>query len=179
MVNKAISEVVLKKWYDSCKYHLDCNQEQRIKIEQEIKQKKIDVPFLLAHEFLFLLCNTTDRLELIRRVHQPELVSVKGNINNWELTNKSSGSHQVTHIHLLGQTAFVNQAPHILITNTLNKEAEEKNIKVIGAKKTMVEELKEKAKQQANQSQSMISTKNSKNKSSQQGKLQELEVSHL
>ena len=69
MVNKAISEVVLKKWYDSCKYHLDCNQEQRIKIEQEIKQKKIDVPFLLAHEFLFLLCNTTDRLELIRRVH--------------------------------------------------------------------------------------------------------------
>ena len=37
----------------------------------------MDVPFLLPHEFLFLLCNCEDRLKLIRRIHNPELVSQK------------------------------------------------------------------------------------------------------
>lgn len=94
----------------------------------------MDIPFLLPHEFLFLLCNCEDRLKLIRRIHNPELVSQKGNIHNWELLNKENGQHQVSHIHLLSQAAFQNQAPHVMITATLNKEAEDKTIRVIGLK---------------------------------------------
>lgn len=48
----------------------------------------MDIPFLLPHEFLFLLCNCEDRLAAIKRVHKPELISEKGNIHYWELLNK-------------------------------------------------------------------------------------------
>ena len=134
LVNKAISELILKKWYDNCRTYLECHSEDRIKIERDLKGRTLDGPFLLPHEFLFLLCNTEDRLEVIRRSHRPELVSNRGNIHNWEFINKDVGSHQVTHIHLLSQTAFTNQAPHILVTNALNKETEDKNFRIIGVK---------------------------------------------
>eukprot|EP00347_Sterkiella_histriomuscorum_P021092 403335284 len=134
MVNKTISEVILKKWFEHVRSNLECNQESRIYMEKEIKQKKLDVPFLLPHEFLYLLCNSSDRLETINRLHNPELVSQKGNIYQWELRGKEDKQNQATHIHLLPQTAFSNQAPHILLTQTLNKEAEEKNIKILGLK---------------------------------------------
>jgi hypothetical protein len=75
ILNKTISEVILKKWYDHVKTNLDCSQEQRVHIEKEIKQRKIDGPFLLPHEFLFLLCNSSDRLQTIERVYKPELHS--------------------------------------------------------------------------------------------------------
>lgn len=107
-MNKAISEQVLKLWYDNCKHYLDCEQENRIMVEKDFKQKPIEMPFLLPHEFLFLLCNNEDRLSIIKQMHNPELVSVKGNINNWELINKEGGGYKVSHIHLLSQTAFVN-----------------------------------------------------------------------
>ncbi len=45
-------------------------------------------PFVIAHEFLYLICNCEDRLQTIKRVHKPELVSVKGNIHHWEILNK-------------------------------------------------------------------------------------------
>jgi hypothetical protein len=48
-------------------------------------------PFVIAHEFLYLICNCEDRLRTIQRVHRPELVSVKGNIHHWEILNKQTG----------------------------------------------------------------------------------------
>jgi len=32
----------------------------------------------------------------------------------------------------LAKTAFENQAPHVIVLEALNKEAEEKNIRVVG-----------------------------------------------
>ena len=32
-------------------------------------------PFVIAHEFLYLLCNCEDRLITIRKAHKPEYVS--------------------------------------------------------------------------------------------------------
>lgn len=83
-----ISETVLKKWYIVNKSYLDCETENRIMVEKVFKQRTIDVPFLLPHEFLYLLCNAEDRLALINRIHKPELVSQKGDIHYWELLNK-------------------------------------------------------------------------------------------
>ena len=50
-------------------------------------------PYVLAHEFLYLMCNCEDRLKTIRRVHKPELVSNKGMINHWELQDRENGKH--------------------------------------------------------------------------------------
>ena len=79
--------MVLRKWYDNCSFYLDCNQEDRIMLERDIKKNKYDTPFLLPHEFLYLLCNHENRLDTITRIHNPELASVKQNIFNWEFAN--------------------------------------------------------------------------------------------
>jgi hypothetical protein len=71
------------------------------------KLSKWDVePYLLAHEFLYLLCNCEDRLHTIRKTHKFELTSQKGNINHWELRDNETGGHRVSHIDLLNKTAF-------------------------------------------------------------------------
>ena len=36
-MNKAISEQVLKTWYDECRPYLDCESENRIMVEKEFK----------------------------------------------------------------------------------------------------------------------------------------------
>lgn len=108
IVNKTISEVVLQKWYEHVRSNLECHQENRVKLERDIKQRKIEVPFLLPHEFLFLLCNCSDRLKTILRIHNPELVSEKRNIHQWELLDRNSGKYEVSHIHLLSSNAFTN-----------------------------------------------------------------------
>ncbi len=85
LVNKSISELVLKKWYNRCKPYLECEDPNRIRMEKEYKENNFTVPFILPHEFLFLLCNSEDRLKAIEMVHRPELVSNKGEIHNFEL----------------------------------------------------------------------------------------------
>ena len=94
-------------------------------------------PYLLAHEFLYLLCNCEDRLKTIKRLHKPELVSNKGTINHWELQN--NGHHEVSHFDVLSRTAFENKAPHVIIHEVLNKEAEEKHIRILGLHPTTTE----------------------------------------
>lgn len=37
IVNKTISEVVLKRWFEHVRSNLECNQESRIYMEKEIK----------------------------------------------------------------------------------------------------------------------------------------------
>ena len=96
-------------------------------------------PFILAHEFLFLLCNCEDRLKTIKRVHRPDLVSNKGFINHWELLDKHTGKHQVSHFDVLSKGAFENKAPHVVIQEVLNKEAEEKHIRIVGLHPTTKE----------------------------------------
>jgi hypothetical protein len=68
-MNKAISETILRKWYEHCKPYLDCESANRIMVEKEYKKTAIASPFLLPHEFLFLMCNCEDRLLMIKRVH--------------------------------------------------------------------------------------------------------------
>ncbi len=108
LLNKTLSQHVLDRWYQHCKGNLECHSSSRIYVERVIKDplrpesKKITdktnknvasqkynrwavEPYVLSHEFLYLLCNCEDRLKTIRRVHKPELVSDKGLINHWEL----------------------------------------------------------------------------------------------
>jgi len=93
LVNKTICETVLKKWYQANKSYLDCESENRMMVEKVYKQRSMEAPFLLPHEFLYLLCNSTDRLSTITRVHKPDLISEKGNIHYWELLKKKERGH--------------------------------------------------------------------------------------
>lgn len=48
--------------------------------KKEKKNERHDVPYLMPHEFLFLLCNTHNLLDLIQKAHKPDLTSAKGKI---------------------------------------------------------------------------------------------------
>lgn len=54
--------------------------------KKEKKNERHDVPYLMPHEFLFLLCNTHNLLDLIQKAHRPDLTSSKGKIYQWEIS---------------------------------------------------------------------------------------------
>jgi hypothetical protein len=68
-MNLTISENILTMWYDKCEHVLECKSDQRIYFETILKKRSIDAPFLMPHEFLFLVCNCEDRLKHIKKVH--------------------------------------------------------------------------------------------------------------
>ena len=78
-------------------------------------------------------------MKTIHRVHRPSLVSNKGLINHWELQDRETGKHQVSHFDVLAKGAFENKAPHVVIQEVLNKEAEEKHIRIVGLQPTTKE----------------------------------------
>lgn len=109
LVGMSISDKLLRKWFEHVFYSLDCLKRDRRNFEQmkdefdkmkdrddlekvkknqneksnsEYSEKNL---FLLPHEFLFLLCNTQNRLEIINEVHKRDMESKKGNIYQWEL----------------------------------------------------------------------------------------------
>lgn len=70
----------------------------------------------MPHEFLFLLCNTHNVLDLIQKAHKPDLTSMRGKIYQWEISENQPMSvmrekKQVLEIHLLKEDAFKNKAP--------------------------------------------------------------------
>ena len=70
----------------------------------------------MPHEFLFLLCNTHNVLDLIQKAHKPDLKSTMGKIYQWEISENQPMSvmrekKQVLNIHLLQEDAFKNKAP--------------------------------------------------------------------
>jgi hypothetical protein len=40
--------------------------------------KRTETPYIYPHEFLFLLCNSLNRLDTIKRLHKADFTSVKG-----------------------------------------------------------------------------------------------------
>lgn len=77
LINKSISEHVVKKWFEHVKTNLEWNKQDRRIFEKEQKEQRIDIPFILPHEFIYLVCNTIDRLEAIEKMHRPVLKSQK------------------------------------------------------------------------------------------------------
>ena len=45
----------------------------------------LDKLYILPHEFLYLLCNASDRLKIIEENHKIDLKGVKAPIHYWEI----------------------------------------------------------------------------------------------
>ena len=87
--------------------------------------ERMEQCYIFPHEFLYLICNTQDRLEVINKCYKVDFKSQKGVVYDWEISDKNKTDALVTHIHLLSQNAFKNQAPQHLITEHLAKISEE------------------------------------------------------
>ena len=78
---------------------------------------------LMPHEFLFLLCNVSDRVACITQGHKVDYGKEELCLNEWE-TNESKHSFEPKiKIQLLPEKAFVNTAPHHIVNAQLSKEA--------------------------------------------------------
>ena len=76
MLNMSISDDVLKKWLDYSITNLEWNKAERRSFEREHNDPRrreeklanplpMNIPFLLPHEFVFLMCNTLNRIDNI------------------------------------------------------------------------------------------------------------------
>ena len=90
--------------------------------------KQMEGVHMMQHEFLYLLCNATDRVEIIEEHPKVDLHSEKGKIYHWELKDGVSAEDKISHIHLLSQNAFRNRAPHHLVCENLERATEEMNL---------------------------------------------------
>ena len=115
---------------------------------------------MFYHEFLYLLCNTQDRIEAIVNNHKVQLKSKKGVIYQWEISEGSTELQRrlaklhtkimgttdakpagaltkpkTSHIDLLGDNAFKNEAPQHLVEEALARFADEHRLKFEGAQK--------------------------------------------
>lgn len=69
--------------------------------------ERMEQCYIFPHEFLYLICNTQDRLEVINKNYKVDFKSQKSVVYDWEISGKD-GNALVTHIHLLSQNAFKN-----------------------------------------------------------------------
>jgi hypothetical protein len=87
---------------------------------------------LMVHEFMYLLCNASDRVDQITQNHKVDYRSQKDEIHQWELQDRCGKGPTVSHIHLLSKNAFVNQAPRLLVIDALALKANNRSIKYVG-----------------------------------------------
>jgi len=94
---------------------------------------RIDIPFILPHEFLFLVCNSVDRLERLSSVHKPTLKGEFGDIYQWEIADGKpmrvmQELNQMRHIHLLNQGYREDKTAQVLVAGSLDDEAAQKRV---------------------------------------------------
>jgi len=81
-----LSDNLFRKWYDHAYVNLECAKRERREFERTHNEGNDKNIFLLPHEFLFLLCNSTNRLDMINKVHKHDLTSDHGIIYQWEIS---------------------------------------------------------------------------------------------
>ena len=92
--------------------------------------REMDGCTLMLHEFLYLVQNASNRLEQISQNHSVSFSSQIQPVQQWEIQTLDQPS-RVSHIRLLDEEAFVNKAPHHLVTDSLRRKDTD-NPKVIG-----------------------------------------------
>jgi len=70
LLNMSISDNLFKLWYDHVKTNIEYSKKERRDFEKYHKEQRVDIPFIMPHEFLFLMCNGLNRLETINKVHK-------------------------------------------------------------------------------------------------------------
>ena len=100
LINKAASDVLIRKWIKKNRPFLECEKKERKdfekyvgQVEKDLKvEKKMTYPDdqnstdkLFIHEFLFLLCNTKPRNEMIHKLPKPEWTTERKSIKQYEM----------------------------------------------------------------------------------------------
>jgi len=134
-MNKTLSDDLINTWIKRYRQHLECEKPDRVELERHIKQverdykarTKADFPEskdsadkMFPHEFLYLLCNTNNRVERLKRIAKPEFSIDKKSIKKYEM--KPLDAQRLDKIYRLEKKAFERQTPNLVLKRTLNSE---------------------------------------------------------
>jgi len=86
-LNMSISNNLLKKWYEHVRTNLECAKRERLEFEYYHRDAPTLIPFILPHEFLFLLCNSLNRIDTVNREHKLNFDCKFGDIYQWEIAD--------------------------------------------------------------------------------------------
>ena len=99
-MNKTMSEELISYWIKKSRSLFECEKKERKELEkhkrlleQQLKRKKnMNYPddkdstdMLFPHEFLFLLCNAKNRLDIISKMPKPEFTIEKKSIKKYDM----------------------------------------------------------------------------------------------
>lgn len=100
LINKTISDDLVKTWIKKNKNYLECEKKERKDFEKYVRQVEKDLKEqkrliypeekdshdkLFPHEFLFLLCNTKNRIDMINKLPKPEFTTEKKSIKMYDM----------------------------------------------------------------------------------------------
>jgi hypothetical protein len=100
LINKTVSDKLVRKWIKVNKPYLECEKKERkdfekyiSKVEKDLKaEKNLTYPDdkgsadkLFPHEFLFLLCNSKPRNEMLNKLPKPEWTTERKSIKRYEM----------------------------------------------------------------------------------------------
>jgi len=159
LINKTVSDVLIKKWIKKNRPYLECEKKERkefekyvSKVEKDLKaEKQMTYPDdkdstdrLFIHEFLFLLCNSKPRNEMIPKLPKPEWTTERKSIKQYDMQALDAlRLDRLFKIELkdIGKFAKQNGGSHeplIVMQKVLNSEVMNKNFRFEGIKMTEI-----------------------------------------
>ena len=155
LINKTASDVLVRKWIKKNRPYLECEKKERkefekyvSKVEKDLKaEKQMTYPDdkdstdrLFIHEFLFLLCNSKPRNDMINKLPKPEWTTERKSIKQYDMQALDAlRLDRLFKIELkdIGKFAKQNGGSHeplIVMQKVLNSEVMNKNFRFEGIK---------------------------------------------
>ena len=76
--------------------------------------------YILPHEFLYIIKNSQDRIQIIEENFSVDFHNEHYKICHWEIKDLISEKELISHIHLLSENAFKNRSPHLILIEKLS-----------------------------------------------------------
>jgi hypothetical protein len=100
LINKTVSEELIRQWIKKNRPVMECEKKERRDFEKHVRtvekdlkdQKGMTYPDdsssndkMFIHEFLFLLCNSRARVDMISKLPKPEFTIERRSIRRYEM----------------------------------------------------------------------------------------------
>eukprot|EP00347_Sterkiella_histriomuscorum_P008430 403345124 len=150
LINRTMSEELIRSWIKKCRPQLECEKQDRKQFEKQVRQierdlkekKKLNYPEdqdshdkLFPHEFLFLLCNARNRIDLMNNLPKPEFTIQKTSIKQYDMQPLDARRlDKVYKVELKSMNGEVNYNPQSLLQKVLNNELQGRKLRFDGVK---------------------------------------------
>ncbi len=76
--------------------------------------------YIYMHEFLYLMCNSRIRQDILSKKHKFDFSCKWRNIYNWEIFDEKTRAYYASKIPLIGMADLKNRAPVVILQEALD-----------------------------------------------------------